>query len=221
MNYITHNNYTIPYKIAKKNNKNTYFYFKRDGYIQINLSRHQTEKDALKYIRQNIHIFAHRLEKNRVIPSLNPKMFHVFGIEYDYEITNTSTVVFNSEINAYLLPTTDTKSEEVKLFYKRTMLTYLEELSKKYESNGYVDISDIKLQTRYTKTRHGSCNARLRKININLHLVQYDKVYTEYVFLHEIAHLKHQNHSKDFYSLLEKLLPNYKKVRQELKEIYR
>ena len=43
-------------------------------------------------------------------------------------------------------------------------------------------------------------------------------MYTEYVFLHEIAHLVYPNHSKDYYNLLEKLCPNYKEVRKELKK---
>ena len=45
--------------------------------------------------------------------------------------------------------------------------------------------------------------------------------YIEYVFLHEITHLLVQNHSKDYYNLFEKLCPNYKQTRNELKELTR
>ena len=40
----------------------------------------------------------------------------------------------------------------------------------------------------------------------------------DYVVVHELAHLKQMNHSKDFWAEVEKVLPNYKEHRQWLKE---
>ena len=69
-------------------------------------------------------------------------------------------------------------------------------------------------------TRFGSCNPRSKVININLYLVNMDKKYLEYVFLHEISHLVHQNHSKDFYLLLSKLSSKYKQLKKELNNLF-
>ena len=101
------------------------------------------------------------------------------------------------------------------------MLETIRQLHQQYKDNEYVDLSSVKYKTRYTNTRHGSCNASRKTINLNLYLVQYERKYIEYVYLHEIAHLKHQNHSVKYYDLLEKLCPNYKQLRKELKRIYR
>ena len=38
----------------------------------------------------------------------------------------------------------------------------------------------------------------------------------EYVVLHEFAHFVHPNHSKDFYALVEKLMPDWKERREML-----
>ncbi|MDE6181991.1 MAG: M48 family metallopeptidase, partial [Eubacteriales bacterium] len=39
----------------------------------------------------------------------------------------------------------------------------------------------------------------------------------DYVVLHEICHLKEMNHSKNFWNLMEKYMPNYKEKRYKLK----
>ena len=61
MDYLTVDNYDIPYKIEKKKNKNTYFYFKQEGYIQINLSRYQSKKIVLNYLKENSDRFIKKL----------------------------------------------------------------------------------------------------------------------------------------------------------------
>jgi hypothetical protein len=39
------------------------------------------------------------------------------------------------------------------------------------------------------------------------------------VIIHEICHLKHKNHSADFWAEVAKFLPDYKQVRRELKKL--
>ncbi|HPF02398.1 MAG TPA: M48 family metallopeptidase, partial [Bacteroidales bacterium] len=64
--------------------------------------------------------------------------------------------------------------------------------------------------------RWGSCTSR-GKITISSELIKLDPAYTDYVIIHELCHLKHHNHGKDFYRLLEELVPDYKALRKELK----
>lgn len=56
----------------------------------------------------------------------------------------------------------------------------------------------------------GRCTAD-KKIIINPDIVMFDRKVIEYVVLHEFCHLKYKNHSKKFYELLEKYLPDYVK----------
>jgi len=39
----------------------------------------------------------------------------------------------------------------------------------------------------------------------------------EYIVVHELAHIKHKHHQKDFWKLVEYYLPNYKLYVKELK----
>ena len=63
---------------------------------------------------------------------------------------------------------------------------------------------------KHMRTRWGSCSKAKGYINLNLDLITKKKEFIEYVVLHELAHLVHANHSKDFYALISKHMPDYK-----------
>lgn len=62
----------------------------------------------------------------------------------------------------------------------------------------------------------GSCSTK-RNISINEKLAKHSEKEIEYVILHELCHLKHMNHSKQFWNLVEENMPDYKSIRKELK----
>ena len=66
------------------------------------------------------------------------------------------------------------------------------------------------------KTRFGSCSSR-GNISYSYKLMLYPEAAREYVVVHELAHLVEMNHSKRFYSLVERYLPDYKERRKLLK----
>ena len=69
------------------------------------------------------------------------------------------------------------------------------------------------------KTAWGKCNSK-RKITINPDLMKYDQRVIDYVVLHEFCHLRYMNHSKDFWNMVSKYMPDYKLLRNELKNVY-
>ena len=66
------------------------------------------------------------------------------------------------------------------------------------------------------KTRFGSCSNR-RSICFSCFLMLYPDDAIDYVIVHELAHLKHMNHSPAFYRLVERYLPDYKRREALLK----
>lgn len=69
------------------------------------------------------------------------------------------------------------------------------------------------------KTAWGKCNSK-RKITINPDLMKYEQRVIDYVVLHEFCHLRYMNHSKDFWNMVGKFMPNYKDLKKELKNVY-
>jgi predicted metal-dependent hydrolase len=67
------------------------------------------------------------------------------------------------------------------------------------------------------KSRWGSCSSKGR-ITISSELIKLKENFAEYVIIHELCHLKHHNHGKDYYRLLEKLVPDYKTIRKDLRK---
>ena len=73
------------------------------------------------------------------------------------------------------------------------------------------------ITVREQKTRWGSCSAK-GNLNFNWKLVLMPEEILEYVVVHELAHRLQMNHSTEFWDEVEKILPDYRKRRQWLKE---
>jgi len=66
------------------------------------------------------------------------------------------------------------------------------------------------------KTRWGSCSKK-GNINLNWRLIMTPIEIIDYVVVHELCHLKIMNHSKDFWNIVESILPDYYERRKWLK----
>ncbi len=66
-------------------------------------------------------------------------------------------------------------------------------------------------------SRWGSCSDH-KNINISTQLLFAPDDVLEYICIHELAHLVEQNHSDQFWILVEKAMPNYKEKEKWLKE---
>lgn len=64
--------------------------------------------------------------------------------------------------------------------------------------------------------RWGSCDSK-KHISLSIYLVQLPIEYIDYVLIHELAHTKHMNHSKDFWTEVQNHFPEYKEVRKKMR----
>lgn len=68
------------------------------------------------------------------------------------------------------------------------------------------------------KVQWGSCSPSGR-LTLNPHLVKAPRECIDYVLLHELCHLKEHNHSRNFYRLLERHLPQWRRKKERLDEL--
>ncbi|MCU7494699.1 MAG: M48 family metallopeptidase [Ignavibacteria bacterium] len=74
-----------------------------------------------------------------------------------------------------------------------------------------------RISIRGQKTRWGSCS-RGNNLSFNFRLMAYNREIIDYVIVHELCHTREMNHSKRFWALVEKIVPDYKALRKELKK---
>lgn len=94
---------------------------------------------------------------------------------------------------------------------KRLIVPMCEQIINKY--NFVVNKISIKWMT----SVWGHCKKQKKEITFSSRLVTFRKEVIEYVIYHELAHLIEANHSSQFWMIVQKLCPNYKALRNELK----
>ena len=109
----------------------------------------------------------------------------------------------------------ETKKQEKKPMYTK------EEFKEIVEKNANELIKQTalvpnKITIKKIKYAWGSCSNK-KNITINLELIKYSEQAIRYVILHEFCHIKYMNHSRDFWNLVEKYMPDYKQVKKEFK----
>ncbi len=125
---------------------------------------------------------------------------------------------FNLLGNSLVVPTVNgTKTEaqkKVLLWLKKQSAGLIEAAVRKYAP--LMAVRPVKITLRDQRTRWGSCSHR-GTLSFNWRLVMAPPEILNYVVIHELAHLRHHNHSAAFWAFVAQYDPNVKKYRAWLK----
>lgn len=84
--------------------------------------------------------------------------------------------------------------------------------------NRFYGLSWGTVSIRNQRSRWGSCSEK-RNLNFNYKLALLPPHLADYVIVHELCHLKEQNHSEKFWSLVAHTFPEHRALRKELRRI--
>lgn len=214
------NGNVINYDLIFKNKKNLSMKLNSKGelvvYAPTDISIEYIEKilnSKEKWITTNIN----KIEKSKI--NNNYSKIHFLGNEF------TSKIELSNDDNIYF-------EKDILIIKSRNLDdTYIENLlSNWYKMQANIIVKDrvdklaakcslfpTKSIIRNQKTRWGSCNSK-KEIRLNWRLILMPYYVMDYIIIHELCHLKYMNHSKDFWSLVEKYDTNYKLAEIWLKE---
>jgi len=105
-------------------------------------------------------------------------------------------------------------AKSMDLFYKEHAIKAITPLVQQWSQT--MRLTPSKIGYRRAKTRWGSCSVQ-NNLSFNIYLAKLPKAVIEYVVVHELAHIRHKNHSSEFWKTIEKHLPEYKSRRETLR----
>lgn len=178
---------------------------------------------ANKFIENNFAWIQQKLKEFALRPAFKQKIalktgekINIFGGSLELKITKALKNSF--EITEDFLIINIKDEQKIKPYFvnflKEQLGYYLDFKISTYAKalNLYPKRITIKQQ----KTLWGSCSQK-GNLNFNLNLIFCEKELIDYVIVHELCHLKHMNHSKKFWQLVESQIKDYSQKRKRLK----
>ncbi|HCV15332.1 MAG TPA: hypothetical protein DF637_03215 [Rikenellaceae bacterium] len=185
--------------------------------VRLSIPWHVTYSTALKFLESKIEWVAEAIKRQHEKASKSAEL-PINGTEIK---TQAGTIVFinsNPEkpLKKIKIKTTgnlreiifdntvsweELKKAVVKVLRKDAATILPTRLSELAALHGF---SHGRLALRNNVSNWGSCSAR-KNINLNIHLIRLPQELSDYVILHELAHLKHRNHGPEFHRLLDSL----------------
>lgn len=197
--------------IEKKNNKNTYIRVKDDLKIYVTTSFFASKLYISKLLEDNKESIKKMILKKE--EKQNDDFYNYLGKSYQVITCNMFDKVEFDNDKIY--------TPSLQIFEKYIKNKTLELFKERLDYNYNLFLENIpypKLKIRNMKTRWGVCNIRDNSVTLNSKLIGYDIEALDYVIIHELSHFIHFNHSKNFWELVQKYKPDYKKIRKYLRD---
>ncbi|HJJ15415.1 MAG TPA: M48 family metallopeptidase [Clostridiaceae bacterium] len=219
----------IEYEINKGKRKNIYLQIK-NGKVIVKVPYYVTNKQIEEIVYKKSNWIQKSLEKynqknNELKKYQEGEIYKILGKEYILKINYEETIqikvditdcniIINLPSTYKMAPNLSNKIEKIiNKMYMQIIQKQLDYTMKKVTN--MVGLVPKKYRVRDMKSAWGSCSST-KNISIALKLIEHSPKAFEYVVLHEVCHLKHMNHSKQFWQMVEGYMPDYKKYKKEL-----
>ncbi len=223
----------ITFFYIRKRIKNLILKVNRDNEIVISIPNRASLKEAKDFIIRKYDWIQKMINKNDsvILETTSFKeneLLYLFGKPFILKLCKNKENKIQIENNFIMINIKEKYIENtdyIKRFYEKwlkdfSMSFYVEYVEKYQKIMAECEIPYPEIQVKKAKSRWGACFPKKNKIVLNLSLIKTPKECVEYVILHELSHFKYQNHSKNFYSFIEKFMPDWKDRRNLLNKKY-
>jgi hypothetical protein len=199
----------------------------KDGTIVVTCNRLFNKKQIENFIIKKQNRILKILDiKDERIPLYNQENMLIFGenlrVNYETSSKKNSYAIYDDLINIFFKKDSF-DNKYIEKVYQELLLIKIKEiyLEEKPKIEKYFDVSNITFKTQLMKSRFGSCIAKKRVVKLNSILARFSEKYVRTIIVHELIHLKEQNHQKSFYVYIDELIPNYRIMIRELNQLTR
>ena len=207
--------------IERTKNKNMYLKVKGEDII-VSAPRLTSERTIQKFVSLHIKKFVEYVK--------NKKEFELYSITSSFIFLNGKKEKFNVltgfkknlliiKNNKVYIETKTGSDDEVekaiKDYLKTSLIEYIEKKQLTYEKDMNIPHHDIKVV--YKTSTWGTNMIGRNRISYSSKLAHFSNEVIDYVIVHELAHYKEANHSKDFWAIVEDVIPNYKIIKKQLR----
>ncbi len=208
-------------KFIKTKNKSSYFKVEK-GYILAKLGKYHSLDFAKSYLLKKFDKFYNMILLN--LKNLeDDDAFLIFGKSYKISFLKTKSLYLLDDINLVIYINIRYKDKSLENVKRKIAIDLLSKKVLEFnvlykERLNSLNIKIVPVCFKKLKTKYGYCNYLEGYICISLFMIKLEKENLFHLLFHEYSHFIFQNHSKDFYNLLEKLDPNYKENDKRLKK---
>ena len=203
--------------IIRKSIKNMYLRVRRNGEVEVSAPlKMKTEMIESFVISKWTWIISKREAiLNKPSQTLEADVILYFGCPLKVKRLNASRLSIKIEESQVLLHVPRSYSDEKMIISaKNWMFKQLQQKINAYllyywpyfEKHG---IAPVEIKYRQMTSTWGVCRPTRGMITFNKNLIHQPDSFIEYVVVHELCHLLQPNHSRQFYDLVELLLPNW------------
>lgn len=123
------------------------------------------------------------------------------------------------KIRLYVRPGSDktVRQRVLERWYRQELKSIIQEMIPKWEKILNIEVAEWGVKK--MKTQWGTCNADAKRIWLNLELAKKPLHCLEYVIVHEMAHLIEPSHNERFLAILDRALPQWRLIRDELNRL--
>lgn len=172
-------------------------------------------EDKQSWIREKLSIV--KENKNKYEDILLFRSVLLYGNRYKIIKSQVKQIETNDKFEI-LIPTKTDDSKVVK-----SLVSWYKKIAKQILTDRLAFIENrVKLKSNAlkfsdSKGRWGSCNS-FGVIHLNWRVIMLPPKIIDYVIVHELCHLSEMNHSKNFWALVAKFMPEYETRKKEIKE---